>query len=376
MSKLVPLAACLLLIGIASTLLACDRISFGARLPPLPTPLPLSEFEGVELHTDGWLTDMHGGSAVGLTDGGEVMLINVRTGETRQLTDDGHRKWDAVLSANYVAWIDQSRHLPLPKENGRVEFADDIFIMNLNSGERRRITDTPSNRRHLRIAGSRLVWQDNRNELEEKQNSYDIYAFDLRNGRETPVATAPGNQKEPAIHGDIVVWSDNRNSRELGTRAAGCHNLADRRCDIYSYDFSTGEEKPLVQTGKNNGSPSIYGNLVTWQRYLGEGRSIIALLDLRTGEQRNIGLGGRSHAGPSVSGSHVVWSVRQACDVVAPSGLGGNEAETGSFAYRLDTGEVLRLSNYVEPMTLLHGDVAVVTEACFVASRRYVVFLD
>ena len=376
MSKLVPLAACLLLIGVASVLLACDRISFGARLPPLPTPLPLPEFRGAELPTDGWLTDMYGDKAVGITDDGEVMLIDVRTGETRQLTDDEHRKWDVVLSSDHVAWVDQSREVLLPKENGRVEFADDIFIMNLNTGERRRITDTPSNRRHLRISGSRLVWQDNRNELEEKQNNYDIYAFDLRNGREIPVAIAPGNQKEPAIHGDTVVWSDNRNSPEIGTSTAGCHNLAERRCDIYSYDFTTGEENLLVQTGRNNGLPSIHGDLVVWQRYLEEGQSLIVLLDLRTGEQRDIGLGGRSHADPSVSGSHVVWSVREACDVVGPSGLGGNEAATGAYAYRLETGEVLRLSNYMEPTTLLHDDVAVVTEACFVASRRYAVFLD
>lgn len=71
-----------------------------------------------------------------------------------------------------------------------------------------------------------------------------------------------------------------------------------------------------------------------------------------------------------------MWSVREACDVGGSPSFGGNQAATGAYAYRLETGEVLRLSNYVEPTTLLHGDVAVVTEACFVASRRYVVFLD
>ena len=376
MSKLVPLAACLLLIGAVSGLLACDRITSSARLPQLPTPLPLSEFQGTELVTDGWLTDMHGDRAVGITDDGEVMLINVRTGETRQLTDDGHQKWAVVLSSNHVAWIDQSRQFPVSKEEGRVEFTDDIFVMNLHTGEQLRITDTPANRSHLRISGSRLVWEDSRNELRDDWENYDIYAYDIRNGQEVPVAIAPGNQKEPAIHGDIVVWSDNRNSAEVGTRAAGCHNLADRRCDIYSYDFATGEEKLLVQTGRNNGSPSIHGDLVAWQGYLEEGQSLIVMLDLGTGERRDIGLGGRSHARPLVSDSYVVWTVSEACDVGGPSSFGGNETATGAFAYRLDTGEVLRLSNYVEPTTLLHDNVAVVTEACFGAFRRYAVVLD
>ena len=80
MNKLVPLAACFLLIGAVSGLLACGRITSSARLPQLPTPLPISEFQGTELVTDGWLTDMHGDRAAGITDDGEVMLINVRTG--------------------------------------------------------------------------------------------------------------------------------------------------------------------------------------------------------------------------------------------------------------------------------------------------------
>ena len=361
------------LFAVVAGILACDKVVPGAPLPPLPTPLPSSDVRRVELIADGLLTDMYGDNAIGITNDGELLLVNVRTGEARQLTDDGHYKWDAVLSDTHVAWIDERRDIRLPRDTGGAVLAGDVFVMDFRTGEQRRITDTPANRRSLRISGSRLVWEDNRNELEENSDNHDIYAYDLRNKQEIPVVVAPGKQRHPAIHGDIVVWSDNRNSPEIGTRTAGCHNLPDRRCDIYSYNLATGEEKLLVQTGNNNGSPSIHGELMAWQQYLEGGRSLIVLLDLDTMEQRDIGFGGRSETRPLVSESHVVWPVRQACDV---RGVGGDKSATGVFAYRLDTGEVRRLSNYVAATTLLDDNVAVVTEGCQIEFRSYAVFLD
>ena len=357
-------------------ILACHIVAPGTPLPPLPTPLSSSEFGVLELDTRGMLTDMHGDNAVGIDEDGELWLVNVRTGDTRQLTDDGHYKWGPVLSAAHVAWIAKGEDIRLPGDDGGSKNTADVFVMDLLTGEQRRITDVPANRNHLRISGSWLVWQDNRNELQERRERYDIYAYDLSDGREIPVAVAPGHQRQPAIHGDIVVWSDNRNSPQIGTRAEGCHDLPERRCDIYSYNLATGEEKLLAQTGNNNGSPSIHGDLVVWQQYLEAGGSIIILLDLDTGELLDIGSGGRSETRPLISGNHVVWSVKEACDVGGFPSFFRNKSATGAFAYRLDTGEVRRLSAYSEARALLHDDVAVVTEGCQMAARRYAVFLD
>ena len=363
---------CIIVAGI----LACAKLAPDTWLPPLPTPLSASEFRGVELDIHGLLTDVYGDNAVGINDGGELGLMNIRTGEARQLTDDGYYKWGPVLSATHVAWIAKGEDIQLPSDDGGSKNTADVFVMDLLTGEQRRITDVAAYRSHLRMSGFRLVWQDNRNELRERLGRYDIYAYDLRSDREIPVAVAPGNQRHPAIHGDIVVWSDNRDSPEIGTRAAGCHNLPDRRCDIYSYNLATGEETLLAQTGNNNGSPSIHGNLVVWQQYLEAGGSLIVLLDLSTGEQRDIGSGGRSETRPLVSENHVVWARKEACDDGGFPSFFRNKSATGAFAYRLDTGDVRRLSNYVEAGTLLHGNVAVITEGCQMPSRRYAVFLD
>lgn len=354
---------------------ACYKIAPHSSFPPLPAPLSSPEFQGVELDAHGLLTDMHGDNAVGTDDYGEVWLTNIRTGEGGQITDYGRYKWGAVLSDTHVAWIARGEEVQLPGSAGSRSTAD-VFVMNLLTGERRRITDVPANRNALGISGSWLVWQDNRNELQERRERYDIYAYDLSSDREIPVVVAPGHQKQPAIHGNVVVWSDNRNSPEIGTRAEGCHDLPDRQCDIYSYNLATGEEKLLAQTGTNNGLPSIHGNLVVWQQYLEAGSSLIVLLDTSSGKQRDIGAGGRSNTRPLVSANHVVWAVKEPCDVGGLPALLGNKSATGAFAYHLDTGEVLSLSNYVEARVLLHDNTAVITEGCQIPSRRYALFLD
>ena len=360
-----------ILFTVVAGILACDQI---APDTALPTPRSAPEFTAVELATHGLLTDVYGDHAVGTNDDGELSLLNIRTGETRQLADDGHYKWGAVLTSTHVAWITRGEGIQLP--DGESKNTADVFVMDLFTGEQRRITDVPAGRNHLRISGSWLVWQDNRNELYERPERYDIYAYGLSIDREIPIAVAPGNQKQPAIHGDVVVWSDNRNSPQIGTRAEGCHNLPDRHCDIYSYNLATGEEKLLAQTGTNNGSPSIHGDLVVWQQYLEAGSSLIVLLDMSTGEHRDIGAGGRSNTRPLVSPNHVVWAVKEACDVGGFPSVFRNKSANGAFAYRLDTGEVRRLSKYVEGRTLLHRNMAVITEGCQIPSRRYAVSLD
>ncbi|MDE2685631.1 MAG: hypothetical protein OXI54_16000 [Chloroflexota bacterium] len=361
------------LFTVAAGISACDRIAPDTSLPPLPTPLSSSEFSGVELGSQGVLTHIYGDNAIGKGDDGELWLTNILTGEARQITDDGHYKWNAVLSGTHAAWIVEGEEIRLTGEGGGSKNTADVFVMDLPTGEPRRITDVRANRNHLHISGYRLVWSDNRNELQEPRERYDIYAYDLSNDREIPIVVAPGNQQHPAIHGDIVVWSDNRNSPQLGTRAEGCHNRPDRQCDIYSHNLATGEERLLAQTGNNNGSPSVHGDLVVWQQYLEGGGSIIVMLDLDTGQQLNVGFGGHSYTRPLISANHVVWSVKEACDV---RGFLGNRSDTGAFHYRLDTGDVRRLSSYVEAEVLLHDNVAVVTEGCQTGYRHYAVFLD
>ena len=339
----------------------------------MPTPLPIEATNTVQLGTDIRLTDLAGDDAVGIGPNGELWLVNIRNGAAGQLTDDGHPKYNAVLSADYVAWIDQRRMLQLPGYPVPI-FAGDVFVRHRRTGVERRITNAPASRHGLRISGVRLVWQDNRNGLiEDRRRDHDIYAYDLERDREIPVAVGPGQQLMPAIHGDTVVWTDNRNRREQATSRAGCTNCPDNRFDIYSYNLATEVEKPLAETGDYNGPPSLHGNMVIWQRFQTEGESDIVLLDLGVGTQKVIGAGGRTEASPLISKSHAVWTVREACDVF---GLPSSKTPTGVYAYDLDTGAVRQLSNAVEPHALLHGNDALIMEGCHRITSQYAVPLS
>lgn len=296
---------------------------------------------------------------VGYPEG--AAIIDIATRETELLDNLGARTWNIAISEKYMAWIDG------------MSDSQEIFLMERETSEVSQITLVPAVRRNLKIDGNRLVWQERRNESDEHYTHFDIYAYDIELEQEIPVAVAPGSQRNPDIHGNIVVWLDNRHSPYMGTLKAGCGNCADNRTDIYLYDFASGEERPIVQTGALNTSPSIYGRNLAWQAFDPQSDfAFIRLLDLDTGKQREIAQVPLSHSSPAVSDGYVIWAVRWACDVV--SNL--MPEDTGLYAYELDTGYVYQLSDYVEPRALIDDSLVVIHEGCHRTDRVYAVFLE
>ena len=213
-------ARALIPLAITVATLACNSVG---QIPPTPKPAPIGQTKTVELSTDILLTDVFGDDAVGIDQDGDLWLMNTRTGDSRQLTGDGHPKWGAALSADYVAWIDQRRMIQLPGYPPNTPiFSSDVFVRNRHTGEERRITDAPASRHALGMSGARLVWQDNRKGLlEDRRWDFDIYAYDLDHDLEIQVAVTPGRQEMPAIHGDTVVWTHNPNPPARGTAKPG-----------------------------------------------------------------------------------------------------------------------------------------------------------
>ena len=361
---------------------------------PMPTmaeeptsPLAFeSGFERVELDPAYWPSGAIGDEYVATGPDGEVYLLNISTREKRQLTDDGHPKRWPIISGNYVAWTDQRRQIEIPDRNSvrpALTFADDIFVLDLATGEQRRITEAPANRYGLGISGHRLVWSDTRNELEERYFDFDIYAYDLETDREIPVAVRRGSQRSPVIYGDTVVWADNRNNPLLDAPDSdeihfGCGDCPENRFDIYAYDFGTGEEKPLIQTGYYNPYAIIQGDNVLWKSYHPDRDPVVMLLNLATGEKQVI-IDNPRAGYLSLSDSYVVWTVGFPCDVGTS---GGPSPGTGAFARSLITSEVWQLSDYVEPRARVFGNTVFILEGChwFPDSglRRdvYAIFLD
>ena len=292
--------------------------------------------------------DVAGDRWVGIGIDGEIYLANVRTGDVRQLTDDGHRKMQPVVSGDIVAWIDQHR-------------GDHIFVLDLNTGEKRRITEAPGRLFRLRISGNWLVWEN------RSYRRSDIYAYDLETDEEIAVAVAPGVQSLGAIDGVRIVWSDNRSSANLGTDRSGCLDCPDNRSGIYLFDFTAGERFLVGEQDESGTGPDIHDHWVVWRS-----GGTIRLYDLDTCERRTLASPGRHMTGgPFVSGDYVVWTVGTECDIVPwPTDL-----QYGAFAYDLRTGEVIQLSDWAEPSIAIDGDVALIHEGCLGFGPTYAVFL-
>ena len=365
--------AALLLITVAVMAL-CLSCSGSADPPPTPTPLQRSGSKVVELPTDFRPTEFVGDRTAGIGPDGEVYLLNVTNGERRQVTNDGHPKIEAVISGDYVAWTDQRRKIRLPGRDGASpRYSTDIFLRDLNTGKERRITDVPAKRRGLRVSGSRLVWQDNRNELYERYTNFDVFAYDLETDREIPVAVAPGAQIGPAIFKETVVWADNRNSPTMGAPRPGCEKCPYNTFDIHAYDFTTGEKTLLADTGSYRGRPDIHGRQVVWHGFGEDRKPYIKLLDLDTGGERTLAGVESGAEWPKVSDGFVVWTAGEPCDVGSDP---PTQTRTGVFAYNLRTDEVQQISTFREPQVLLHQNVALVIERCHFPLRTYAVILD
>ena len=322
---------------------------------------------------------LEGNEYAAIGPGNQVYLVNVETGEIDKVTDDVYPKYQAAFSEEYVAWTDHRRRVELADvdSNPPFNYSDDIFVLDRATGEQIRITEDPARRGALEISGDWLVWMDRRNETGQHYINFDIYGYNLKTGEEIPVAVAPGSQRSPSIHGNTVVWADNRNSPLAGARSrelpdSGCGDCPENRFDIFTLDLSTGEERVLVETGYYNEAPEINGAYLAWRAYDPERLPEIRLLDLESGRIRMMAQDGNFWSEPSLSEEYVVWSISWPCDV-------GTRREidyTGVFAQHLETGESLKLSDYIEPWAAISGNMVIITERCWGGGREYAVFLE
>ncbi len=360
-------------VGLALSCLACNR----------PTPVPPLQASGfltgpkvVELSADYRIRNLLGAQAIVAYPGWRALWqVDLHTGETRRLaSDELYKEWNAV-SADYATKTVNRLSMQVPGEGRPTREGNDVFLLNLHTGAKRRITQEPAERRNLQISGTHLVWQERRNESAAQDFQSTIYAYDIET-RETILIAEVENgrfSRSSAISGNMIVWADNRHSPWTETSKADRSHRPLHRFDLYAYDLSTREEKPLVVPGFLNGAPSIHGQRVVWQQFREHGGSDIQLLNLDTGRMQTVGPGGIHSAPPEISGDYVVWTVRQACDAVSNY---GRSLRSGTFAYNLQTGTTRKLTSYIEPVAQLHDKVVLIHEGCGPHRRLYAVWLD
>ena len=84
-----------------------------------------------------------------------------------------------------------------------------VILYNITTGETRQITpaDIPFDQTNPKISGNYIVWEDTRN----RNPDTDIYLYDITDGSERLLTPGSAGQKlKPAVYGNRIVWEDSR----------------------------------------------------------------------------------------------------------------------------------------------------------------------
>ena len=150
------------------------------------TPLALYDLKVVELDSAFRATDIFESQAIGTGPDFELWMINVDIGTKRQLIKDGSAfDRDAVLSADYAAWIARSGDNLVARDVEPAREGNDVFLLNLRTGESGAITTEPAQRRNLQISGSRLLWWEAAYEQDGQQAYSALYVYDIGQRRKS-----------------------------------------------------------------------------------------------------------------------------------------------------------------------------------------------
>ena len=156
-----------------------------------------------------------------------------------------------------------------------------------------------------------IVWADARNKGDKMSNAwgelvhtdnYDIYMYDLVNRVETRITTDTSRQLNPAIYGSKIVWEDYRNQPGPFGKA-----------NIYMYDINTKIETRITADSWGQSSPDISDQAIVWKDYGDSLGGNIRMYDLNTGITTQITTNSKNALAsncdnPRISGSIITWT--------------------------------------------------------------------
>jgi len=211
-----------------------------------------------------------------------IYLYDLVTGEENRLTEGvaGYEELD--ISGNRIVWRER---LPNPE----------IVFYDLTSGQRNIVREGP-NLHDPAINGDRIVWAENR------FGNNDIFMLDLMTGQERRITHNSSGQFAPAIDGDRIVWIDWRNGNS----------------DLYLFDLSTNQERAIATGPEEvdfspqmpGNSPKISGDRIVWAGVAGEWPNQnwdVYLYDLETEQQVRLTSDPEAQLNPDIDGDRIVW---------------------------------------------------------------------
>jgi len=232
----------------------------------------------------------------------DIYVYNITTGTEKRLTDQaGEHYWPKIYGDRLVWWDDRYGNF-------------DIFLSNISTGVETRITTDPRNQENADLFGDRIVWMDRRS------GNFDTFLYNTTTGVETRITSDIADQWEPQIWDDRIIWMDNRSNPG--------YDPSYQYFDIYTYDISTGTERPITTQGWA-WYGGISGNRAVWSQWRPDAspNEQIYLYDFATGTETRITSDASNHWYPKIFGDRVVWE----------DDRNGAEANWDIFLYNITT---------------------------------------
>jgi TolB protein len=214
----------------------------------------------------------------------------------------------------------------------------DVFLLDLATGEVRQLTTEEHAQMYPRIYADTVVWLDARNQEADKLPMYyDVLAYDLRTDEETRITANNTANHQLAISGSLLAWSDMRHADM--SIVSHPDNFPGYNSEIYVYDLATGQERRITSSPLPDQSPDIDGGHIVWIRQETLQKADVFMYDLETGEEAQLSHRGYVSNGHSISGDRIVWA-----DAAASQGntnndvvLNGQPPIADIFLYNLKT---------------------------------------
>ncbi len=251
--------------------------------------------------------------------------------------------WDSVDRDEFFEYAIKSILPPPPNY--------DIFLLDLDTSKVTQLTTEEHAQRSPRIYGDTVVWLDTRNQAQEQYPfPFDVYAYDLKTEQETRVTenTTVEGYNQIVLDGNTIVWTDLRHADMDIASHAGNDSVYNN--EIYAYDLDTGEERRLTTSPKNDQSPDISDNTITWLRQEDFRKADIFSYDLESGLETQVSTSGYAAFSPSIYEKMIVWTDARVTngnttnDVV----INGQGPDADIYLYSLETQTETRLTSTEE----------------------------
>ena len=169
-----------------------------------------------------------------------------------------------------------------------------IYLYDISTGNITTVVSSKSILINPSIDNNRVVYTSYQN------GNADIYLYDIETKETKQITFDPYEQDMARIHGDNIVWHDARNAHTEGSRVINEH-------DIYRYDLSTGKEDAVIRSGVPDRRPDVYGDLIIAEIYLRGMYGNIYAYNISSGELKPITSELQGHEQNRIYGNLLVW---------------------------------------------------------------------